>query len=244
MKTLTSFILLALWTTVFLPSAATAQDTQDKTIKVRFRVFGWDDAPSDLHYALRSKDTQIQVIQDSRSVFYDYTGPAVIAFYRLKTDSKGKIVREIACQANLEKAGSWPLILLARNRDNPTKYDTRMLRDDLSSFPAGSYAFSNFSTTPLIGSLGGQVFNLPPAGEQLIEPKTSEDVITLFAVLVKMENDRKVPVYTNNWAIRPARRTRVFVKASDESPSGLVSIRVVESTVFPTTKEDGITQAE
>ena len=119
-----------------------------------------------------------------------------------------------------------------------------MLRDDLISFPTGTYAFSNFSTTPLIGSLGGQIFNLPSAGEQLIEPKPREDVITLLAVLVKMENDRKIPVYTNNWGIRPATRTRVFVKASDEAPSGLVSIRVVESTVFPTKKEDGITQAE
>ena len=241
MKSLIISILLAFSMTGLLTPIASGQDTQDKTVKVRFRVFGWDDAPVDLNYAYRSKDTPILVIQDSRSVFYDYTGPAVISFYRLTKNSEGKIIREIACQANLDNAGSWPLILLAKNRDNPAKYDTRVLRDDLTSFPSGSYAFSNFSTTPIIGSLGGQTFNLPPAGDKLLQPRTGDDVTTLSAVLVKMEGDQKVPVYTNNWAIQSARRTRVLIKASLESPSGLISIRVVESTVFPNPKEDGIT---
>jgi hypothetical protein len=244
MKSITPSILLALWITLFPAPLSSAQDTGDKTVKVRFRVFGWDDAPSDLNYSQRAKDSSMLVIQDNRSIFYDYTGPALITFYRIKTDSEGKPIRETAAQADLSKAGPWPLILLAKSPQKPGRYDARVLRDDLKSFPSGTYVFSNFSAIPLTGSLGGRIFDLPPGGEQLIAPKTSDDSTTLFAALVKMEGSQKMPVYTNNWAVHPARRTRVLIKASTESPSGLVAVRVVESTVFPPVKEDGITTAD
>lgn len=244
MKSITTTLLLALWITVLPTSNCSAQESKDKTVKVRFRVFGWDDAPSDLNYPQRGKDTSVLVIQDNRSIFYDYTGPALITFYRIKTDSEGKPIRETAAQADLSKGGPWPLILLAKNLNKPGQYEARVLKDDLNSFPGGSYVFSNFSTTQLTGSLGGRIFDLPPGGEQLIGPKASDNSTTLFVALVKMNGSQKVPVYTNNWAIHPARRTRVLIKASSESPSGLVAIRVVESTVFPPEKEDGITASD
>ena len=243
MKTIPT-ILLAVCAAVILAPAASAQEAQDKTVKVRFRVFGWDDSPSDLKYAYRGKDAGLVILQDNRSVFYDYTGPAAIRFYRLKTGGDGKPIREIAARADLSKAGPWPLILLARNQAKPDQYEARVLRDDLISFPSGTYAFSNFSTTPITGSLGGQIFTLSPGEDKVLKGNARENGTTLFAALVKMEDSRKVPIYTNNWAIQPMKRTRVFIKASPESPSGLVSIRVVESTVFPPENDDTVSKAD
>jgi hypothetical protein len=244
MKTIVS-MLLALCGAGFLVSpAATAAEPPDKTVKARFRVFGWDDSPTDLNYEFRGKDAALAIIQDNRSVFYDYTGTAVITFYRLKIGSDGKPVREIAARADLSQAGPWPLILLAKNQAKPERYDARVLRDDLVSFPAGSYAFSNFTGASINGSLGGRLFALQPGQHELIKATPRGNGTTVFAALIKTEERQKVPIYTNNWAIRPAMRTRVFIRASSDSPTGLIARRVVESTFFPLEDKEATVSAE
>jgi hypothetical protein len=207
---------------LFMPNSAPAQDATDKnTVKVRFRLSGWDEASTDLHYRMKGKDEELTVYQDCRSIFYDYSGPALLILYRIKTDSKGDVVRETAAQADLTNAGTWPLILLVKNPEQPGNYIAIALKDDLTSFPPCSYLFSNSTQTIIGGLLGSENFVIRP-GET-----------TLAAILFKVSGNEKEPIYTNNWAIRPAMRTRVFVRASPDTPTGVVARRLVESTIFP-----------
>jgi hypothetical protein len=220
-----------------IPAAAIDAQAQatgnDKTVKCRFRLYGWDEPISDLNYNLKGKDAGLIVYQDSRSIFYDYSGPAVLTLYRIKTDQDGKILREPAAQADLTNGGSWPLIVISTHKPTPGRFQTMVLKDDLKSFPPGSYAFSNFTSVPVGGYLGNESFLLKPSENKLMAGIPKENGTTIAALFFKIVEGRKEPIYTNNWAIRPALRTRVFVRASPESPAGIVARRLVESTTFP-----------
>ncbi len=226
-------------------SPVDAQGTsQEKTIKCRFRFYGWDDSIMDLHYSLKTKDMDMVIYQESRSIFYEYTGPEIITFYRMKTDAEGKVLREPAAQANLSDGGPWPLILISNNPSKPGTYQTRVMKDDLVAFPTGTYAFSNFSISVVGGLLGTQQFSLAPGEHKLFADKPKDGDTTLTALFYKLSGSTKEPIYTNNWAIRPATRTRVFIKTSAEDPSGIIARRLVESTIFPPEKKDGVTPTE
>ncbi|MEI8123325.1 MAG: hypothetical protein WCI20_14945, partial [bacterium] len=88
-----TLLLLCAMLAVHPGNPAMAQTTSnEKTVKVRFRLYGCDEPASDLYYRMKDKDKNVTVNQGCRSVFYDYSGPAVISFYRLQTDSHGNIV--------------------------------------------------------------------------------------------------------------------------------------------------------
>lgn len=205
---------------------------QEATVNVRFRIFGWDEASSDLNY-WQAKDVNVVIYQDTRSVFYKYAGPAQIVFYRIVTGSGGSIVRVPAAQANLEGAGPWPLLLFFKTPGSPGKYTVDVLPDDLKSFPPGTYKFANFTYGPVSGKLGAQSFQLQSRDIRLLRGQTEPGRTTLFAEIDTDGPDGKTPVYTNNWAFQPQMRTLVFVKQSTDSSTGIVARRIIESTVFP-----------
>jgi hypothetical protein len=233
---------------LLLVSAATIIGTSaqpgdsDKTIKCRFRLYGWDEPITDLHYNLKGKDTELVVYQDARSIFYEYSGPAVMTLYRIRTDEEGKVIREPAAKVDLANGGSWPLIVISNHQTKPGTYQTMVLKDDLASFPSGSYAFSNFSNSQVGGILGTEKFVLSPGEHKQLPGRPRENGKTLAALFFKVVENRKEPIYTNNWAIRPAIRTRVFIRACPESSSGIVARRLVESTIFPPDPKDALTQ--
>jgi hypothetical protein len=212
-----------------LPSSLRAQQA---AVNVRFRIFGWDEASSDLNY-WQAKDLGVVIYQDTRSVFYKYAGPAQIIFYRIVTGSDGNIVRVPAAQANLEGEGPWPLLIFFKTPGSPGKYSVDVLPDDLKSFPPGSYKFANFTNGPISGKLGPQSFQLQTRDIRLLRGQTEPGRTTLFAEIDTGGPDGKTPVYTNNWAAQPQMRTLVFVKQSSDSSTGIVARRIIESTVFP-----------
>ena len=215
----------------------------EKTVNCRFRLYGWDEPITDLHYNLKGKDMELVIYQDSRSIFYDYSGPEILRLYRIKTNDKGEVFREPAAQANLSKGGSWPLIVISNHQAKPGTYQTMVLKDDLKSFPPGSYAFSNFTTCMVGGLLGTETFTLASGENKLLAGKPKNNGTTLVALFYKVVDNKKEPLYTNNWAIRPATRTRIFVRTSPESSTGIVARRLVESTIFPPEPDNSLTQA-
>lgn len=230
---------------VSLTSPVGAQGAgEEKTLKCRFRLYGWDEAITDLHYSLKGKDTELVVYQDARSIFYDYSGSEVLTLYRLRKDAEGNLVREPAARANLVNGGSWPLIVISNHQAKPGTYQTMVLKDDLVSFPPGTYAFSNFTNMLVGGLLGTEKFILASGDNKLLKGIPPNNGSTLAALFFKIAGNRKEPIYTNNWAIRPATRTRVFIRSSSETPSGIVARRLVESTFFPPEKKDSLTQAD
>jgi hypothetical protein len=212
-----------------LPSSLRAQQA---TVNVRFRLFGWDEASSDLNY-WQAKDLNVSIYQDTRSVFYKYAGPAQILFYRIVTGSDGNIVRVPAAQANLEGEGPWPLLIFFKTPGSPGKYTVDVLPDDLKSFPPGTYKFANFTNGPVSGKLGAQSFQLQSRDIRLLRGQTEPGRTTLFAEIDTDGPGGETPVYTNNWAFQLQMRTLVFVKQSNDTSTGIVARRIIESTVFP-----------
>ena len=215
-----------------------AQDEPVKTVKVRFRVFGWDNASADLNYAQAGKDVSAEIYEDLRSPFYDYAGPATITFYRVKTGADGKIERTPAAEADLSGAGSWPLLLFFVVPGGSGNYKVQVIPDDLNSFPAGSFKFANYTDVPISGSLGTQNFELHPTEMQTLLCLPSANTTTVFATVYAQTAQGKITVYTNNWALQPLMRTLVFVRKGSDSSTGFVARRIVESTVFPKDKEN------
>lgn len=214
------------------PAVLRAQDAPSATVNVRFRTFGWDGASSDLNY-WQSKDVNVATFQDTRSIFYKYTGPAQMILYRVLTGTDGRIVRVPVVTANLQDAGPWPLLILFTGTGAPPTYTVQVLPDDLKSFPPGSYKFANYTNGPISGALGTQSFQLQPGGIQLLRGRPVPPLTTMFAAVYVGAGGDRTPVYTNNWAFEPLMRTLVFVKQSSDSSSGIVARRIIESTVFP-----------
>ena len=231
-KKLTRFLALVCAGLLIFISAA-AQNDAPSNVKVRFRVLGWDDSPVDLNYAKGKNDVSLVISQGSRSLFYDYSGPSVIDFYRIKTGEDGKPVKEIAAQFDVKDAGPWPLVILAMNKTKPGSYYTMVLKDDLESFPAGSYRFANFTALPVVGSLGSETFNLASKAINLIAAQPQSDSTTLFVSLRAQKGPAMVPIYTNNWRYQTTLRTLVFILPSSDSPTGVAARRLMESTQFP-----------
>ena len=236
MKAISWWRILAL--TLLASAPLHAQDEPDKTLQVRFRVFGWDIANSDLFYAQNGSDASLEIYDNIRSPFHNYTGPATITFYRLKKGADGKIERIPAATANLADAGSWPLLLFFPAPGSPDNYQVQAIPDDLKSFPAGSFKFADFTDVPISGSLGSRAFELKPTEMETLPSPSGTNMTTVFATVYTETPQGRKTVYTNNWGIQPQMRTLVFVRKSPDTSTGVVARRIIESAVFPEDKRN------
>ena len=233
MKAISQIVSVVLGLNLVFAQIGRGQDVSEKTVKVRFRVLGWDDSSTDLNYDQNKKDVSLAILQENRSIFYDYTGPADLDLYKLKPDKDGKIDRVVVARANLGNAGPWPLLILFRNLAKPDLYDVKVIPDDLVSFPTETYRFVDFSKYAISGSLGAKTFKMQPGDIVLLRSRPSGNRTTLFANLSMESGGEKIPIYTNNWAHQPAARTMVFIMPTQETPTGVVARRLIESTCFP-----------
>lgn len=224
---------LALCAAVVVP----AQESTKLDIP-RFRTFGWQVAPADLFYEVGGKDVPIQIIDSTRSQFYDLGALKSILFYRVTTNAEGKKVRQPVVTADVSAAGRWPLLVfLADKAAGADALRVVALSDDLESFPAPQFRFVNFTPVQMGLTLGKERVVLPPRELHVLDPAlvAGQAATTRYFVISIATEEGPKMLYANNWVVRPSQRTLVLIFAED----GALQIRRVvdDVTQYPSPAE-------
>lgn len=199
------------------PHTALASSPQEG---LRFRTFGWQVATEGLFYEVGGKDAQLEVLDATRSRFYDYSGPLALVVYRLVPGPDGKKVRQTVATADLSAAGRWPLLVFLPDKTkSPDAVRIVTLADDLDSFPAPQFRFVNFTPVTLGLTLGTERVALASRGLHQLDPALGSDgapETRYFVVSIATEEGPKL-LYANNWVVRPSQRTLVLIFAEDNA---------------------------
>ncbi|MBC8038972.1 MAG: hypothetical protein H7Y06_00350 [Opitutaceae bacterium] len=204
---------------VCLVALCSAQDNA-KQVGLRFRTFGWQVAADGLLCEIGGKEVPLEVLEASRSRFYDYSGPLTIVVYRLVPGPEGKKVRQTVATADISAAGRWPLLVFMPDKEKgPEAIRIVPLADDLSAFPAPQFRFVNFTPVMLGLTLGKERVALAPRALHALDPalKSGEGTTTRYFVVSIASEEGPKMLYANNWVVRPTQRTLVFIFATDNA---------------------------
>lgn len=209
---------LALIALSALLSTATAAPEQ-------FRTLGWQLSLDDIYYEYKGENTPVQVYASARSTFYEYapsrtsqpeTAADSILFYRLGTNAEGEEIRIPVAQADLSKAGDWPLLIFRPNSSQTSGISVTAISDDLKSFPAPNFRFVNLTPAPLEIQMGKANTTVQAKSMIMIDPKIKGDgTETRFTTVTVDTQQGPRRIYSNNWAVRPNQRTMVLIMAKD-----------------------------
>lgn len=177
----------------------------------RFRVLGLDVAATGLNYSLKEKDVPVSVVSDSRSDFYTAPQSNPVVFYRVEKLADGSLNRLPVAQADLTAGGSLPLLIFSADPATPEKLRVDVLKDDLKTFPAGTFRILNRDQFQLGALFANQPSIIPASGDLVIEPKSDAGRTTIFFQLYRMQKNDRHLLYSNNWALVPGLRTMVVV---------------------------------
>lgn len=209
---------LALLTLSALLSTATAAPE-------KFRTLGWQLTLDDIYYEYRGANTPVQVYASARSIFYDYapsrtrqpdTATDTVLFYRLGTNSEGEEIRIPVAQADLSKAGDWPLLIFRPSSSETSGISVTAIPDDLDSFPAPNFRFVNLTPAPLEIKMGKANATVKAKSMMMMDPEIKGDgTETRFTTVTVNTSNGPRRIYSNNWAVRPNQRTMVLIIAKD-----------------------------
>lgn len=187
---------------------------------IRFRTFGWQVSADGLMCEIGGKEIPLEVLDASRSRFYDYSGPTKIVVYRIAPGPDGKNVRQTVATADISAAGPWPLLVFMKDKaKGPDAIRIVPLADDLDAFPAPRFRFVNFTPVPLGLVLGQERVVVQPNQLHSLDPALRSDgapETRYFVVSIATEEGPKL-LYANNWVVRPSQRTLVFIFAEDNA---------------------------
>jgi hypothetical protein len=180
--------------------------------KYKFRLISWDEVIGDLGFVNGgAKFIPVNVLPNTRSVMYQYSGTDALRFVREMRDAEGKIAYQQAASIPLGQLSDRSLILFFRKPDQPGAYDLVAIDDSDGALPPGGYRFMNFSASPLAVVCGTDYGALPPKGSLTLRgrPKDSNEIIGV-QIAHGPQNARKL-AYSNRWAYGNSVRTLVFV---------------------------------
>ena len=188
-------------------------------IQSKFRTIGLDVNRMDLFYSLKNSDVPVSVTSDTRSDFYEIPAANPVIFYKIQKSTNNDIVRIPVAQVDLSPGGALPMVAFSKDSMHADALKLRVLRDDLSAFPIGSFKILNGGLTPMEAVFSGKATALPPASEVIVTPKPEAGKPTLYFQLNRMGTNGVQTIYANNWVYSPSVRTMVVISPASSSGS-------------------------
>lgn len=198
----------------------------------RFRVLGLDVAAADLNYSLKDKDVPVSIVSDSRSDFYTVPQSNPVVFYRVEKLADGSLKRLPVAQADLTAGGSLPLLIFSTDPATPEKLRVDVIKDDLKTFPAGTFRILNRDQFQLGALFANQPTIIPASGDLVIEPKSETGRTTIIFQLYRLQKNDRHLLYSNNWALVSGLRTLVVVTPAIP-PQTQANVRRIGESVSP-----------
>ena len=191
--------------------ALRAQTPSPTPAAPRFRTLGLDAAASDLCYSLKDKDVPVSIVSDSRSEFYPVPPANPVVFYRVEKLPDATVKRIPVAQADLTSGGPMPLVIFSADPALPGKLRVDVLKDDLKTFPEGSFRILNRDQFELGALVAKQPTIVPASADRVVDFKPGDGQKTVFFQIYRNEKNDHRLLYSNNWALVPGLRTLVVV---------------------------------
>ena len=225
----------ALWLLTAVLSVAAQGDNSSTFLSERkFRVLGWNttNGSDPIYYANANQDIPVAFNSDTRSIFYKYQGADQFDLYNLKPNAQGKLEHVVVAHVDIAKAGLWPLLVLFPDNQHTGTYSVVALADDLTALPPGAIELVNFTKQALVVKIADESYALAPGEIKLTQVHPPSNSTALYVQILL----KSLPVYGNNWAYEPQRRTILFSDESAYVPGEITVKRLIESSLFPPDK--------
>ena len=188
---------------------------------VKFRTLGAGVAADDLFYSTGGKAHPVQVDTESRSVYYEYSGPVTgLSFFRLVPGPDGKPVPQTVALADLTGAGNRPLLVFMKNPDQADALLVRGFPDSVKDIPPGGYRFLNFTACQIGIILGTEKMVIKPGGSAIMQMNPPNGRLVSQVMLYGLLDNVAKPVYSNIWAFDAKVRQIVLVTPTNMSVTG------------------------
>ncbi len=230
-----------IYTLLLIWSGTSSIFAQDANAPKRFRVLGWGALSEKLYYTQSElppppdqdnpiplpgpdfKETELTVLEGSRSIFYDFDPSKPLDIIR---HDGSKIV--LVSSFDLSNHSILPLLLISV--DSNKAYKIRIIDDSKASFPGGSFMMFNFSRVPVdskfINDTGTTTATLQPQETKTVKPTFVDQKAT--ELLVKIADTQRL-VYSSNWVLKNNFRYLIFFVDDPRQPGSVHFLRVSDT---------------
>ena len=181
-------------------------------VQGKFRIFPIDLNLSNINYMIGEKDIPVAISANTTSPFYKMPTNSVIDFYSIENGPDGKPQRIPVAQGNLSSAGPLPLLIFSKITGNDKKVRVDPVKDDLLSFPLGSFLAINRSASSLLVQMNSKAVTVAPNSITILAPPALDPGgRTILFQIYSIAGSSKVLLYSNNWAFSTAVRTMLII---------------------------------
>lgn len=183
------------------------------------------------HNSILNERIPIVATSHQRSVAQKYAESATIPFYGNRVDEEDQPIPDAIAQ--VPPNSSRLLLLFQKNKDpqpNGLLYKVISIKDDLESFPTGTFQFYNFSSSELGIYIDNKNKLLAPKKQTNI-PVSPPKIGDIWVKMVVIKEKKPIQmVYSNGWYHRENLRTLVFI-IQDPKTGRIKPIRIKQTIV-------------
>lgn len=225
--------ILSLTLTMFLslPGHLAAQ-SENKDFRLKFTCLYWEGSPPEkLYYREGKAFHPLEFREGARSDPFTLKAMKTFEVYRdVKAPKEGQPPYQPVCSAKIPAGCKQALFLVLPIKfDREMRYKVFAMDDSVTSFPAGTFRFVNFTSQPFSVKLAEDVQTIPSGGVLGMSFKAGPNGgFRPFAI-----NDAKgKPVYGTRLFGQPSGRELVFISPPAE-PEGMPRVKYVSQLVAP-----------
>lgn len=185
-----SGLLIALLASFLSFPRLAAQTPSGKLPAITFRTLGVDCAPEGLQFLSGTNTISLPVSQDMRSMPLTYAGESPLVLFRTIPGDDGRKTNIPVLSVDISNSGSFPLLVFFKGATDTAPPKVKILPEDASSFPGGTYRVFNNTAFPLLVAFGSAKLTVPPFA--IGGHKAESEVITLEVNSLEPAGPRKV----------------------------------------------------
>ena len=184
------FLLILIFLDLLSLSPVWAQTAQPKAPEYTFRTLGLDCAPEGLHYLSGSNSINLTVLSGMRSEPQSYMGASPIVFFKTIPGNDGHMTNIPVVSVDFSGAGTFPLLLFTKGATEAASPKVRVLPEDATAFPGGTFRVLNNTVSPLSVSFGSSKMVVPPFS--MLNHKAESQVLTMEMTSMEPAGSRQV----------------------------------------------------
>lgn len=218
-------------------------------VALTFSTFALGNVGEEIYYAEpKNEAVPLRFKYRARSGPYEYRGPTPLTFFTIEGEGAEAERRPIA-RAKIPSGVGEALLLFVPYEHDGLKYGVYVTPDDLSTFPANSIVFVNFTPRPMIVRMDEDVFQVEPGRSpaQDLSPwigrevtlgggtnNDSERTRRVSAVPIEIlapMDEEWVRVYSRVMRLGPDKRYIFYAFREGGPESGGVNTRILDEVV-------------
>lgn len=144
----------------------------------------------------------------------------LIHFYGVHSDTRASTKRPIL-RISFADENDDIIVFLKRDKDDPEKINTEILKNDITSFPTLSTMILNLSDDEVVAKLGDEIVKIYPKSQKLV-PLTEDErgFFSRKVLFANQEEDQSINYFfISHWHVSAGRKMLCIIESSDELDS-------------------------